>query len=50
MSPEHLTLTDEDYAFVARPGPDAAITPVYSAYQEREDWINQRWSEVIFSG
>mgnify|MGYP000374021627 CR=1 FL=1 len=50
VSSEHLGLTEADYEAVAGPGPDAAITPVYSAYQEREDWINQRWSEVIFSG
>lgn len=50
VSAEHMNLTAEDYEYVAGPGPDAAITPVYSMYQEREDWINQRWSEVIFSG
>ncbi len=47
---EHLELTAEDYEMVSGPGPDAAIKPYYTAYQEREDWINQQWSEQIFAG
>ena len=44
-----MDLTDADYEAVAGPGLDVAIRPVYEAYQEREDWINQRWSEEIFA-
>lgn len=49
VAAEHMNLTAEDYEYVAGPGPEAAITPAYDVYQEREDWIDQRWSEVIFS-
>lgn len=49
VAAEHLTLTAEDFEAVSGPGPDAAIRPVYSAYQTREDWINQLWAEQIFA-
>lgn len=46
---EHMDLTDADYEAVAGPGLDVAIRPAYEMYQEREDWLNQRWSEEIFA-
>lgn len=49
VAPEHMELTAADYEAVAGPGLDVAIKPRYEAYQEREDWINQRWSEEIFA-
>jgi putative spermidine/putrescine transport system substrate-binding protein len=47
---EHLDLTEEEYANVSGPGPDAAIKPAYDLYQSSEDELNQVWSEQIFSG
>lgn len=49
VAQEHLDLTAADYEAVAGPGLTAAIRPAYDAYQQREDWINQRWSEEIFA-
>lgn len=49
VAQEHMDLTPEDYEAVSGPGPEAAITPEYRIYQEWEDWVNQKWSEQIFS-
>lgn len=49
VKPETMELSAADYEAVAGPGLDAAIRPAYEAYQEREDWIDQRWSEEIFA-
>lgn len=50
VAKEHMDLTDADYEAVSGPGPDAALRPEYPIYQEWEDWMNQKWSEQIFSG
>jgi putative spermidine/putrescine transport system substrate-binding protein len=47
---EHMDLTDADYEAVSGPGPEAALRPEYRIYQEWEDWVNQKWSEQIYSG
>jgi putative spermidine/putrescine transport system substrate-binding protein len=44
---EHMDLTDEEYESFSGPGPDAALRPEYRIYDEWEDWINERWSELI---
>ncbi|GIU97028.1 MAG: ABC transporter substrate-binding protein [Actinomycetota bacterium] len=44
---EFMDLTDEEYEAFSGPGPDAALRPEYRIYDEWEDWINQRWSELI---
>lgn len=46
---EHLDLTDEEYEAVGGPGPEAALRPKYEMYDVWEDWIDQRWSELILS-
>lgn len=49
VAKEHMDLTDEEYASFSGPGPDAAIRPDYRIYADWEDWINQKWTEQIFS-
>lgn len=44
---ELMDLTDEEYALFSGPGPDAANRPMYSLYVDREDWLNEKWSELI---
>ncbi|MFM7719160.1 MAG: PotD/PotF family extracellular solute-binding protein [Actinomycetota bacterium] len=44
---ELMDLTDEEFALFAGPGPDAALRPKYEIYVDREDWVNERWSELI---
>jgi putative spermidine/putrescine transport system substrate-binding protein len=46
---EHMDLTAEEYEAVSGPGPDAALRPEYRIYDELEDWIDQKWSEMIVS-
>jgi len=46
---ETMDLTDEEYEAVGGPGPDAALRPKYEMYDEWEDWIDQRWTEMILS-
>ena len=46
---ETLTMTDEEYEAVAGPGPEVALRPKYEIYDEREDWIDQNWTELILS-
>ncbi|HXF35986.1 MAG TPA: extracellular solute-binding protein, partial [Actinomycetota bacterium] len=46
---EHMDLTDEEYEAVGGPGPEAALRPKYEMYDEWEDWIDQRWTEMILS-
>jgi putative spermidine/putrescine transport system substrate-binding protein len=46
---EHMDLTQEEYDAVSGPGPDAALRPEYRIYEELEDWIDQKWSEMIVS-
>ncbi len=38
-------LTDEEYAAVA--SPIDPIIPRYDLYSEREDWLTQKWSELV---
>jgi putative spermidine/putrescine transport system substrate-binding protein len=44
-----MDLTEEEYTAVSGPGPDAALRPLYEIYDKWEDWIDQRWSELIVS-
>jgi putative spermidine/putrescine transport system substrate-binding protein len=46
---EQMNLSDEDYEAVSGPGPDAALRPEYRIYDELEDWLDQKWSELIVS-
>jgi putative spermidine/putrescine transport system substrate-binding protein len=46
---ELMDLTDEEYEAVGGPGPDAALRPKYEIYDEREDFIDQQWTEMILS-
>ena len=46
---ELMDLTDEEYEAVGGPGPDAALRPFYEIYDEREDFIDQQWTELILS-
>ena len=34
---------------VGGPGPDAALRPKYEIYDEREDFIDQKWTEMMLS-
>jgi putative spermidine/putrescine transport system substrate-binding protein len=45
---EVLDLTDEEFAAVASDIP--AIIPRYDLYQEKSDWLNQKWTELIVGG
>jgi putative spermidine/putrescine transport system substrate-binding protein len=42
---ELLDLTDEEFAAVASDIPP--IIPRYDMYAERDDWLNQKWTEMI---
>ncbi len=44
-----MDLTDKEYETVGGPGPEVALLPKYEMYDEWEDWIDQRWSEMILS-
>jgi putative spermidine/putrescine transport system substrate-binding protein len=46
---ELMDLTDEEYEAVGGPGPEAALRPKYEIYDEREDFIDQQWTELILS-
>jgi putative spermidine/putrescine transport system substrate-binding protein len=46
---ETMDLTDEEYEAVGGPGPDAALRPKYEMYDEWEDFLDQRWTEMILS-
>jgi putative spermidine/putrescine transport system substrate-binding protein len=47
---ETMDLTDEEYEAVGGPGPEAALRPKYEMYDEWEDFIDQKWTEMILSG
>jgi putative spermidine/putrescine transport system substrate-binding protein len=40
-----LDLTDEEFSAVASDIPP--IIPRYDLYVERDDWLNQKWTETI---
>lgn len=44
---ELLDLSDEEFASVS--SVDTPITPVYSMHNERADWLNQVWTEMVTS-
>lgn len=44
-----MDLTEEEYTAVSGPGPEAALRPEYEIYDKWEDWIDQKWSELIVS-
>jgi putative spermidine/putrescine transport system substrate-binding protein len=44
-----MDLTEEEYTVVSGPGPEAALRPQYEIYDKWEDWIDQKWSELIVS-
>jgi putative spermidine/putrescine transport system substrate-binding protein len=46
---ETMDLTEEEYRAVSGPGPEAALRPQYEIYDKWEDWIDQKWSELIVS-
>jgi putative spermidine/putrescine transport system substrate-binding protein len=46
---ETMDLSDKEYEAVGGPGPEAALRPKYEMYDQWEDWIDQRWSEMILS-
>jgi putative spermidine/putrescine transport system substrate-binding protein len=46
---ELMDLTDKEYEAVGGPGPEVALRPKYEMYDEWEDWIDQRWTEMILS-
>jgi putative spermidine/putrescine transport system substrate-binding protein len=46
---ETMDLTDEEYEAVGGPGPEAALRPKYEMYDEWEDFIDQKWTEMILS-
>ena len=46
---EEMDLTEEEYTTVSGPGPEAALRPEYKIYDQWEDWIDQKWSEMIIS-
>jgi putative spermidine/putrescine transport system substrate-binding protein len=46
---EEMDLTEEEYAAVSGPGPEAALRPKYEIYDKWEDWIDQKWSEMVIS-
>lgn len=47
---ETMDLTDEEYEAVGGPGPEAALRPKYEMYSEWEDFLDQKWTEMILSG
>jgi putative spermidine/putrescine transport system substrate-binding protein len=42
---EVLDLTPEEFSAVSSDIP--AIIPRYDLYQEKTDWLNQKWTELI---
>lgn len=44
---EHSEIDEELYEEIAGPGPDEAIVPHYDLYLEEEEWVNERWEELI---
>jgi putative spermidine/putrescine transport system substrate-binding protein len=46
---ETMDLSEEEYRAVSGPGPEAALRPQYEIYDKWEDWIDQKWSELIVS-
>jgi putative spermidine/putrescine transport system substrate-binding protein len=44
---QHSNLSASEYERVAGPGLDAAITPRFSMYVDRQEYINQQWNELI---
>ncbi len=44
-----MDLTDDEYEAVGGPGPEVALRPKYEMYDVWEDWIDQRWTEMILS-
>ena len=46
---ETMDLSDKEYEAVGGPGPDAALRPKYEMYDEWEDFIDQKWTEMILS-
>lgn len=42
---ELTDLSDEEFAAVSSAG--APITPNYQMYNERSDWLNQQWTELV---
>ncbi len=44
-----MDLTDEEYEAFSGPGPEAALRPKYEMYDEWEDWLDQKWTEMILS-
>jgi putative spermidine/putrescine transport system substrate-binding protein len=44
-----LDMSDDLYSRVFGPGPEAAIRPNYDMYLEREEWLSQKWREMILS-
>jgi putative spermidine/putrescine transport system substrate-binding protein len=49
VAQEHMDLTEKEYEAVGGPGPEAALRPKYEMYDAWEDWIDQRWTEMILS-
>lgn len=48
VSPQYLSLKEEDYRNIAGPGPEAAITPKYELYTGgMETWLKEKWNEMI---
>jgi putative spermidine/putrescine transport system substrate-binding protein len=47
---ETMDLSDKEYEAVGGPGPEAALRPKYEIYDEWEDFIDQKWTEMILSG
>lgn len=46
---QHSNLDDETYQKIAGPGLEAAITPNFEMYVERQQFINQQWNELIIN-
>ena len=46
---ETMDLSDAEYEAVGGPGPEAALRPKYEMYDTWEDWIDQKWTEMILS-
>ncbi|MDS0261074.1 extracellular solute-binding protein [Haloarcula sp. S1CR25-12] len=44
-----LDMGEDLYSRVYGPGPEAAIRPDYEMYLDREEWLSQRWREMILS-
>lgn len=46
---EAMDLSDAEYEAVGGPGPEAALRPKYEIYDKWEDFIDQKWTEMILS-